>query len=98
MGTLEITCHNCGGRYELIPGVIMAAGKLQEGVIPYMCPHCTAKMNPRTWDKLVSAFWELEEVNRELRTEYTGYGKRHPLMQAEYHTYFNERMNLHEDF
>lgn len=91
MGILEIHCHNCGAVYEVLPESVVQTEKLPEGIHPYCCPHCMAKMNTRTWDKLVWAFWEMEEVNRELRAEYTGYNHRSPLMQASYKTHYVEQ-------
>ena len=87
MGSLEIICHNCGADYEVTPDTIMEADKLQPGVIPYRCPHCLARMNKRTWDKLVFAFWTFEEVNKELREWHTGYDN-HPLLQAQIKTHY----------
>ena len=88
MGTLEIHCHNCGAVYEVMPDCIAAKDKLPDCIHPYRCPRCMAKMNTRTWDKLARAFWEFDEINRELRQEYDGYNRRNPLMQASYKTHY----------
>lgn len=89
MGTLEIHCHKCGAVYEVLPECIIQTEKLPTGIHPYCCPHCMAEMNTRTWDKLVWAFWEMEEANKELREWHTGY-KDHPLLQAAYKTYHKD--------
>lgn len=94
MGALEIHCHNCGAVYEVHPDIVIRAAELQTGVHPYRCPHCMTKMNTRTWDKLVRAFWEFEEVNRELRQEHDGYNRRDPLMQASYKTHYVPLENI----
>lgn len=88
MGTLEIKCMNCGATTQILPDIIMAAEKLPEGVHPYRCPHCMTTMDIHMWDKLVRAFWEFEEVNKELRDIYEGYNKRDPLMQVQYRNYY----------
>ena len=94
MGSLEIHCHHCGAVYEVIPDFIREADKLPSDIIPYRCTHCMNKMNPRLWDKLVFAFWVLEEVNKDLRTEYDGYDRRRPLMQATYKTHYVEQNKI----
>ena len=97
MGTLEIICHNCGAVYEVTPDCVYPAETMEaKHIYPYRCPHCLAEMNHRLWDKLVDAFWTFEEVNKDLRTDYTGYDKRDPLMQAQYKTHYvpHEKFNV----
>lgn len=79
--TLEIHCHKCSMDYEVLPECVRATDNLPDWLHPYRCPRCMAQMNTRTWDKLVTAYWELWEVNKELLGQHTGY-KNHPLFQA----------------
>lgn len=93
MQTLRITCHNCGAVIDLTPDIVIEAEKLPPGIMPWRCPHCIAQMNPRTWNKLVWAFWTLSEVNKDLRQwheEYDG----HPLFQAEVTNHYVPREKI----
>ena len=87
MGKLEIKCHNCGAVNEVTPDCIYQAETMEKKhIYPWRCPHCMATMDERLWDKLVNAFWTLEEVNKDLRNANDCYCT--PLMQAEYKTHF----------
>lgn len=79
MGYLEIRCYNCQGKFEMYIGDIGSKEKVR-------CPHCMALMNGKQWNKLVNAFFTLEEVNKGLRTCHTEQGA--TLMQAEYRTHY----------
>lgn len=87
-------CFNCGHKREILPDCIIPSGEFPPGIHPHVCPHCLAEMNPRTWDKLAAAFWELEEVNRELRTDSEGYTPRRPLFQAEFKAHYVPGKNI----
>lgn len=94
MGILEIHCHECGTVYEVLPECVMERDTLPNGLHPYCCPHCFAQMNTRTWNKLVRAYGELQDINRELLKDHIGY-RDHPLFQAAYKSL---GIPLHEDF
>ena len=79
MGYLKIHSHNCKGKFEMHREDIESKEKVR-------CPHCMVLMNGKQWDKLVNAFFTIEEVNKGLRTRHTEHGE--PLMQAEYKTHY----------
>ncbi len=79
MGYLKIQCHNCGGSFEMYWDDVENKEKAR-------CPYCLAVMNNKQWNKLVNAFFTIEEVNKGLRTRHTEHNE--PLMQAEYKTYY----------
>lgn len=89
MGYLKIYCHNCKGHFEMYAGDIESKEKVR-------CPHCLAIMNSRQREKLVNAFFTIEEVNKGLRTRHTEYGD--VLMQVEYKTHYvpNEKYCISE--
>ena len=79
MGYLKIHCHNCNGTFELYWDDI----ENKENV---RCSHCLATMDKRQWDKLVNAYFTIEEVNKGLRNRYEMHEE--PLFQAEYKTHY----------
>lgn len=87
MGTLEIICHNCGAIYEVQSDGVVHLEAIGANHHPYRCPHCLTKIPSRLWDKLVDAFWTLEEVNKDLRTWHTEY-EDHALTQVQYKTHY----------
>jgi len=87
MGSLEIKCHNCGAVYEVSPDCIYSANTMdQKHIYPYRCPHCMARMDRNLWNKLVNAFWTIEEANKDLRSYNVEYEL--PLFQAQYKTHY----------
>ena len=91
MGTLEIHCHHCGAVYEVTSDLVREADKLPPDIIPYRCTHCMNKMEPRLWDKLVFAFWVMEEANKDIRKDHDEYDRPHRPMQAAYKTHYVEQ-------
>lgn len=75
MGYLEIHCHNCNNTFFMYAHEIEGREKVR-------CPFCQARMNDKQWEKLVNAFFVIEEVNKGLRTRHEEYGE--PLLQVEY--------------
>ena len=94
MGSLEIICYNCGAVNVIQPDSIIPADKLPVGQYPYRCPHCMAEINQHLWDKMVFAFWTLEEVNKDLRTAHDGYGDGRPLFQVQYKTHYGPQSKI----
>ena len=67
MGVLKVQCYKCGSRYQVNAGMI----KHTEA---NMCPYCYAELPRDTWERIViPAFGELEDANRELIKEHSGY-------------------------
>ncbi len=79
MGYLKIHCRNCRGSFEMYWDDIETKDKAR-------CPHCLTVMDAKQWEKLVNAYFTLEEVNKGLKTRHTEH--REPLMQAEYKTHY----------
>lgn len=79
MGYLKIQCHNCGNTFDMYWEEINSKAKIH-------CPHCLAIMNKQRWDKLVDAYFTMEEVNKGLRNSHEQ--KREFLFQAEYRTHY----------
>ena len=77
MGYLKIHCHNCRNTFEMYWDDIENKDKAR-------CPHCLVTMNKMQWDKLVNAYFTIEEVNKGLRNGHEVHGE--PLLQAEYRT------------
>lgn len=65
MGYMKITCHHCGGKWEVYPQTINGGRT---------CPHCSKTIDRQTWEKqVVPAFHALDDANRELVKDHTGY-------------------------
>lgn len=79
MGYLQINCFNCNGTFELYASGIETGKRCR-------CPHCQATIPEKPWNKLVDAFFTLEEVNKDLRKARHEYGR--PLFQVEYKTHY----------
>ena len=75
MGYLKVHCYNCNNTFEMYAQEIEREKKTR-------CPHCLAIMNDRQRDKLVNAFFTIEEVNKGLRTRHEEHSE--PLLQVEY--------------
>lgn len=84
MGYLEIKCHQCGATNTVYADQINPAAV-------HRCPHCLMKMNTRQWEKLVDAFYTIEEVNKGLRKIEDEHGQ---LFQVEYKTYYVPAWNI----
>ena len=80
MGYLKITCHNCGGTFELYNHTMNHEDR------PPRCPHCLAKMTDKQWERLVDAYFTFEEVNKNFRSKHKERGEK--LFQAEFRTYY----------
>ena len=77
MGVLKVQCYKCRSRYQINAGMIhhIEANK---------CPYCFAELPRDTWERIVvPAFGELEDANRELYKEHSGYIDT-PLFQIGY--------------
>ena len=74
MGYMRIKCHYCGGTWEVYPKTIT------EG---RTCPHCSKSIEKQTWDKqIIPAFLALDDANRELVKDSSGYHT--PLFEVSY--------------
>lgn len=77
MGYLKIRCHYCGGTWEAYRQMI------DSGDYASTCPHCFKSIERQTWEKqIVPAFHALDDANRELLKDYTGYHV--PLFEVSY--------------
>lgn len=84
MGYMRIKCHYCGGTWEVygrsITGV---SGVTISGNYPRTCPHCFKAIEKQTWDKqIIPAFLALDDANRELVKDSSGYHT--PLFEVSY--------------
>lgn len=69
MGVLKINCGYCGGSWEVYSRD-MKYDKART------CPHCLQSVERQTWDKqILPAFGMLDDANRELFKDHTGYHK-----------------------
>lgn len=67
MGVLKISCDYCGGSWEVYSRDIKNE-KARE------CPHCSHGIERQTWqNQILPAFAALEDANRELFKDHTGY-------------------------
>lgn len=67
MGYLKIKCHKCGGSWE-------AYHYNYKDDHLRMCPHCFQEIDRQTWNRqVVPAYGALEDANRELYKDHTGY-------------------------
>ncbi|MBQ9732782.1 MAG: hypothetical protein IJV74_00945 [Clostridia bacterium] len=67
MGVLKIHCYKCGGRFSVNGGMV----KHSEANV---CPYCYTTLPREIWERIVlPAFGELEDANRELVKEHSGY-------------------------
>lgn len=77
MGYVRIKCHNCGGVWEAYPQI--ATG----GDYGRTCPRCFKAIERQTWEKqVIPAFHALDDANRELVKDHTGYNL--PLFEVSY--------------
>lgn len=76
MGYLKLTCGECGREWEVY-------AHQMEDERANQCPHCFAEIDRQTWDQqIVPAFLGMDDANRELMKDSTGYHK--PLFHANY--------------
>lgn len=76
MGYLKIHCHYCGGTWEVYK-------KLLGVEAARACPHCFKSVDGQTWEKqIIPAFHALDDANRELYKDSTGYHV--PLFEVDY--------------
>lgn len=76
MGYIKIHCHYCGGTWEVYK-------KLLDVDAARACPHCFKSIDSQTWKRqVVPAFHALDDANRELFKDTTGY--RVPLFEVDY--------------
>lgn len=85
MGYMRIKCHYCGGTWEVygrsITGVSSAT--IISGDYPRTCPHCFKAIEGQTWEKqIIPAFLALDDANRELVKDSSGYHT--PLFEVSY--------------
>lgn len=67
MGYLKIHCDRCSGVWEVYAHQIKDERTRQ-------CPHCHAEIDKQTWERqIVPAFGALDDANRELLKDHTGY-------------------------
>lgn len=67
MGYLKISCGSCGGKWEVYAHQVKDERANQ-------CPHCFAEIDRQTWERqIIPAFGEMEDANRELVKDSTGY-------------------------
>ena len=76
MGVMKINCGYCSGSWEVYSRD-MKYDKART------CPHCLQHIERQTWEKqILPAFGMLDDVNRELFKDHTGYHK--PLFSVSY--------------
>lgn len=85
MGYMRIKCHYCGGTWEVygrsVTGV--SSPTIISGDCPRTCPHCFKAIEKQTWDKqIIPAFLALDDANRELVKDSSGYHT--PLFEVNY--------------
>lgn len=74
MGYLRIKCRNCGGAWEVYAQTINAGRA---------CPHCFKEIEQQSWERqIIPAFHALDDANRELAKDHTGYHV--PLFEVSY--------------
>ena len=79
MGFLKVKCYSCKGVYRLY-------GDMAHSQDANKCPFCHAEIRRSVWDRIVlPAYGTLEDCNRDLQQEYTGYPDT-TLFQIEYQT------------
>ena len=67
MGYMKIKCHECGGSREVYHY------NYKDDHLR-MCPHCCKEIDRQTWNRqIIPAFGALEDANRELYKDHTGY-------------------------
>lgn len=77
MGYLKIHCHYCGGTWEAYKRNIVSRDNA------HTCPHCFKSIDGQTWEKqIIPAFHTLDDANRELIKDHTGYHT--PLFEVSY--------------
>lgn len=70
-------CYHCHGVYRLY-------GDMVQHQDANRCPFCGAEVKRSTWDKIIVPAWgTMEDANRDLQQEYTGYPNT-TLFQIEY--------------
>lgn len=77
MGVLVVHCCKCGKDYQIYKA-------MSRHEYANICPFCFSELPRREWERIVlTAFEELEDANRELIKEHTGYNDI-PLFQVGY--------------
>lgn len=77
MGYMRIKCHYCGGTWEVY------GRSITNGDYARTCPHCFKAIEKQTWDKqIIPAFLALDDANRELVKDSSGYHT--PLFEVSY--------------
>lgn len=77
MGYMRIKCHYCGGSWEVY------GRSVTNGDYARTCPHCFKAIERQTWEKqIVPAFHALDDANRELVKDSSGYNT--PLFEVSY--------------
>ncbi len=67
MGYMKIKCHECGGSWEVYHY------NFRDDHLR-VCPHCCKEIDRQTWNRqIIPAFGALEDANRELYKDHTGY-------------------------
>lgn len=76
MGMLRIHCDYCGQAWEVYHRDNWSEPQTRE------CPHCFTAIDPRTWERVVEAFADMNDANMELLKNHTQEHK--PLFTVEY--------------
>lgn len=77
MGMLRIKCLQCGKTWEVYSNTNFNQDEHRE------CPRCNAEIDAQLWKTaVIPAFCEMEDANRELYKDHTGYD--HPLFKIDY--------------
>lgn len=85
MGYMRIKCHYCGGTWEVYGRSItgLSSPTIISGDYPRTCPHCFKAIERQTWEKqIIPAFLALDDANRELVKDSSGYHI--PLFEVSY--------------
>ena len=85
MGYMRIKCHYCGGTWEVYGRSItgLSSPTIISGDYPRTCPHCFKAIERQTWEKqIIPAFLALDDANRELVKDSSGYHT--PLFEGSY--------------
>lgn len=61
---LKIHCDYCGQTWEAYPRDDLTRKKAG------CCPHCDAKVNPETWEEIVSVLMRTKRVNEKLASDH----------------------------